>query len=85
MAKVTVKDKHWRSLVKGISWRITGTVDTIIISWIVTRKLSLAFTIGFIEVFTKVGLYYFHERLWERVKIGRAYIDEEATKDGAGI
>ena len=77
MATVTVRDKHWRSLVKGISWRVTGTVDTIIISWIVTRKLSLAFTIGFIEVFTKVLLYYFHERLWERVKIGRTLIDYE--------
>ena len=75
MAKVTVKDKHWRSLIKGISWRITGTIDTIVISWIVTRKLSLAFSIGFIEVFTKIGLYYFHERLWERIKIGRAYVD----------
>ncbi len=49
----------------------------IVISWFVTRKLSLAFTIGFIEVFTKVGLYYFHERLWERVKIGRTLIDYE--------
>ncbi len=75
MAKITVKDKHWRSLVKGISWRATGTVDTILISWFVTRKLHLAFTIGFIEVFTKVFLYYFHERLWERVKIGRTLID----------
>lgn len=77
MGKVTVKDKHWRSLVKGISWRITGTIDTIVISWLVTRKLSLAFTIGFIEVFTKVGLYYFHERIWENVKIGRSVIDYE--------
>ncbi len=77
MNKVIVKDKHWRSLIKGISWRITGTIDTIVISWLVTRKLSLAFTIGFIEVFTKVLLYYFHERLWERVKIGRSFVDYE--------
>jgi len=77
MGKVTVKDKHWRSLVKGVSWRITGTVDTIIISWFVTRKLHLAFTIGFIELFTKVALYYFHERLWERVTIGRTLVDYE--------
>lgn len=77
MTKVTVKDKHWRSLIKGISWRMTGTVDTIVISWIVTRKLSLAFTIGFIEVFTKVFLYYFHERIWENIKVGRAYVDYE--------
>lgn len=77
MAKVMVKDKHWRSLIKGISWRITGTIDTVIISWIVTRKLSLAFSIGFIELFTKVGLYYFHERIWERITIGRTVVDYE--------
>ena len=77
MVKAIERDKHWRSLVKGISWRMTGTVDTIIISWIVTRKLHLAFTIGFIELFTKVILYYFHERIWERVKIGRILIEYE--------
>jgi uncharacterized membrane protein len=74
---VTVGDKHWRSLVKGVSWRITGTIDTMVISWIVTRKLHLAVTIGIVEVFTKVFLYYFHERLWEKIKIGRAVVDYE--------
>ena len=77
MANITVKDKHWRSLIKGISWRITGTIDTIVISWFVTRKLSVAISIGFIEVFTKVALFYFHERLWERITIGRKYVDYE--------
>ena len=77
MAKVAIRDKHWRSLVKGISWRMTGTVDTIIISWLVTRKLNLAFSIGFIELFTKVLLYYFHERIWEKIKVGRTLIDYE--------
>jgi len=77
MAKVTIKDKHWRSLAKAISWRLTGTVDTIIISWIITRKFYIAFSIGSIELFTKMFLYYFHERLWERVKIGRTVIDYE--------
>ncbi len=77
MAKVTVGDKHWRSLIKGVSWRITGTVDTILISWLVTRKLHVAFSIGFIELFTKIFLYYFHERIWERIKIGRTLINYE--------
>jgi len=77
MAKVTVKDEHWRSVAKAISWRITGTMDTILISWIITRKLYIAFSIGSIELFTKMFLYYFHERLWERVKIGRTLIDYE--------
>jgi uncharacterized membrane protein len=77
MDKVIVKDKHWRSMAKAFSWRMTGTVDTVIISWIITRKLSLAFSIGFVELFTKMFLYYCHERIWERVKIGRALVDYE--------
>ena len=64
-------DKHWRSLVKGISWRFFGTIDTIVISFFVTHNFAKAFTIGFAEVFTKVGLYYLHERVWMKVKWGK--------------
>ena len=74
---IKVKDKKWRSVAKAISWRITGTVDTILVSWLITRKLHVALSIGFVEVFTKIALYYFHERAWERVKIGRVAIDYE--------
>ena len=68
-------EKHWRSLAKAASWRITGTVDTIVISWLITGHLKAAFSIGFVEVFTKMALYYFHERLWNRVKAGRTLAD----------
>jgi uncharacterized membrane protein len=64
-------DKHYRSLLKAISWRATGTMDTIIISYLVTGKVKLAFSIGFIELFTKVGLYYVHERVWNKIPLGR--------------
>ena len=67
-------DKHWRSLVKGISWRFFGTVDTIVISFFVTKNFAKAFTIGFAEVFTKVGLYYLHERVWMKIKWGKKKI-----------
>lgn len=52
------------SILKSISWRIIGTVDTILISFILTGKVGLAFSIGGIEVLTKMTLYYFHERAW---------------------
>lgn len=68
-------EKHWRSMAKAISWRITGTVDTIVIAWIITGHIKVALSIGFIEVFTKTGLYYFHERAWNRVKAGRIQTD----------
>lgn len=65
------EEKHYRSIVKAISWRVTGTIDTIAISWLITREVKLAFNIGFVEVFTKIFLYYVHERLWTRISFGR--------------
>jgi uncharacterized membrane protein len=64
-------DKHWRSVTKAASWRTLGTIDTIVISWLITGKLTFALSIGAVEVFTKMFLYYFHERLWNRIKFGR--------------
>ncbi|MAU17298.1 MAG: hypothetical protein CMH46_17365 [Muricauda sp.] len=60
-----------RSIVKSISWRIVGTLDTIIISWLVTGTLSLAFSIGLVELVTKMVLYFFHERIWNAIKWGK--------------
>ncbi|WP_196892575.1 DUF2061 domain-containing protein [Aureivirga marina] len=65
------EEKLSRSLVKTISWRIVGTVDTIFISWLVTGTLSLAFSIGLIELVTKMTLYFFHERIWNKIKWGK--------------
>ncbi len=64
-------EKHYRSLIKGISWRFTGSIDTMIISFIVTRKIKLAFAIMSIEFFTKIFLYYVHERVWLKIPFGR--------------
>jgi uncharacterized membrane protein len=64
-------DKHYRSLVKAVSWRLTGSVDTMIISFLITGKLKWALTISGVELFTKIGLYYVHERIWEKVTLGR--------------
>jgi uncharacterized membrane protein len=64
-------DKHYRSLVKAVSWRLTGSVDTLIISYLVTGRFTYAFAISGVELFTKVGLYYVHERVWEKVPLGR--------------
>ena len=65
-------EKHYRSVVKAISWRATGTVDTIIISYLITGQAKWAVSIGFVELFTKVFLYYVHERVWDRISFGRA-------------
>ncbi|MCP4050936.1 MAG: DUF2061 domain-containing protein [bacterium] len=64
-------DKPYRSVIKAVSWRVTGTIDTILVSWIITRKFTIAMSIGVIEVFTKLLLYYIHERVWNKIKFGR--------------
>jgi uncharacterized membrane protein len=64
-------EKPYRSLVKAISWRATGTADTILISWLITGQMKWALSIGFVELFTKIVLYYVHERVWTRIDFGR--------------
>jgi uncharacterized membrane protein len=61
----TGKDSSAKSLLKSISWRIVGTIDTIVISYLVTGQLVMAVSIGSVEVVSKILLYYIHERVWE--------------------
>ena len=55
-----------RHILKTISWRIIGTLDTMILSWIITGNWKLGVAIGGVEVVTKMVLYYLHERAWYR-------------------
>lgn len=55
-----------RHILKTITWRIVGTIDTMILSWIITGSWKLGLTIGGVEVITKMVLYYLHERAWYR-------------------
>jgi uncharacterized membrane protein len=66
-------DKRYRSVIKGITWRMFATIDTIIISWLITGKPKMAFSIGGIEVLTKIFLYYVHERTWNKIRLGRKH------------
>lgn len=66
-----------RSIVKAISWRATGTIDTILISYIVTGNPTAAISIGAFELITKTALYYFHERAWNNINYGRKKIEPE--------
>ena len=64
-------EKPLRSVLKTISWRVIGTLDTILISWIITGHITLALSIGSIELVTKMVLYFFHERIWNKIKWGK--------------
>jgi len=64
-------EHHRRSFAKAVSWRCTGTLDTIVISYLITGSLHAAASIGIVEVLTKTLLYYLHERIWGYVRAGR--------------
>ena len=62
----TIKEKSVlkRHIFKSISWRIVGTVDTMILGWVVTGNPFTGLKIGLLEVLTKMTLYFLHERVW---------------------
>jgi uncharacterized membrane protein len=61
---IRVPEAHSRSLVKAVTWRVVGSLDTFIISWVVTGKLKYAGIILGVETFTKIAIYYGHEQFW---------------------
>jgi len=63
-------EKSYRSIVKTLSWRALGTIDTILISYFITGNIGMAAAIGSIELVTKMILYYFHERAWNKSSFG---------------
>jgi uncharacterized membrane protein len=58
-----------RHIAKTITWRIIGTIDTILLSWFITGEFKTGLTIGGVEVITKMVLYFIHERMWYRYVI----------------
>lgn len=65
------RDTNKRSIVKAISWRLLGTIDTFLLTWLVTGEVHIAAAIGGVEIVTKTLLYWLHERTWNRIKWGR--------------
>ena len=65
------KESHVRSLLKTLSWRIIATSTTICIAYFVFGNISDALTVGGIEFFAKMIIYYFHERLWLKAPRGK--------------
>ncbi len=64
-------ETHYRSVLKAVSYRLTGTVITIFTAWVVTGYPSSALKIGLLDVLIKVFVFYCHERVWNRVPIGK--------------
>ena len=60
-----------RSILKTFTWRITASLDTFIIAWIITGDSKIGGSIVGIEVIIKMFIYYFHERIWNKIKVGK--------------
>jgi uncharacterized membrane protein len=72
-------DKPVKSVIKAVSWRIVGTIDTMIISYFITGRITVAISIGSVEVITKTILYYFHERVWAHIHRIRLNISKKSN------
>ena len=70
-----MKEKNYRSFLKSISYRITGTITTFLISFFVTGELKFALSIMSVDFVTKIVIFYFHERLWNKISIGKVKDD----------
>lgn len=71
-------ETHSRSVLKAVSWRLLGTLDTFAISWFMTGRLDIAGSIAGTEIVTKIAWYYLHERIWAIVPWGRRQYDRMA-------
>ena len=63
-------EAHRRSISKSVSWRVMASIDTFVVSFVITHRLSLAGTIAGAEILTKLALYYLHERVWALIPYG---------------
>jgi len=59
-----------RHIAKTITWRMVGTIDTMLLGWIVSGDLKIGLSVGGLELVTKMGLYFAHERIWYKSNFG---------------
>lgn len=64
------KESYARSTTKTATWRTLASLDTMVLAWFFTGNIATAISIGGLEVFTKLILYFFHERIWSALPFG---------------
>jgi adenylylsulfate kinase len=71
-----------RHLLKTVSWRIIGSIDTVLLAWLISGRIDIGAKIGSIELITKMVLYFFHERVWQKYLFGvpSRYVKAEKIK-----
>lgn len=74
------EDTHARSIAKALSWRVLGTLATALLVYFFTRRWSVSLAVGGVEFVAKIGLFWFHERVWARVPFGRADAGDDSRR-----
>ena len=64
-------ETHVRSIFKAVTWRTGGTVVTCLVALILTGSLDLAAKIGLVDTVIKIGAFYVHERVWNKMNFGK--------------
>jgi adenylylsulfate kinase len=59
-----------RTIMKTVSWRIIATLTTMMLVYLFTGKITLAFGIGVLEAVIKMAAYFMHERMWLKLRLG---------------
>ena len=70
-----------RHVAKTITWRIVGTIDTMLIGWLITGDAMTGLKIGGVEVVTKMILYYFNERMWFKINLGLPHREADVKRN----
>lgn len=71
---------HKRHIAKAITWRIVGTIDTMLLAWLISGNPLIGLKIGLSELLTKMFLYYLHERVWFKINLSKDGILRESRK-----
>ena len=66
-----MKETNTRSIAKAISWRVIATTITFSIAYLLTGEVTTALEIGGLDMVFKLGFYFFHERIWGRISLGK--------------
>jgi uncharacterized membrane protein len=66
-----LSDTGKRSLIKTVTWRVTGSSATFLIAYIMTGNFAIAGVIGIVQLISNSILYFIHERVWNQIKWGR--------------
>lgn len=76
-----ILESRKRHIAKTITWRFVGTIDTMLLAWIISGDPLIGLKVGLTEVITKMLLYYFHERVWYRINFGLPQRKSDQTQE----